>query len=137
MILPVLVFLAAFAGACSSPSGPDRVALDRPFELRVGEAVVVFPDGVRISFQEVRNDSRCPIDVQCVWAGDAEVVLQVETSPEDREEVTLHTDGSSQTTADVLGHRIELRRLMPENKAGVPIDPKAYVATLLVARLER
>jgi hypothetical protein len=65
------------------------------------------------------------------------VVLRAETTLEDREEVSLHTSGSFATSAAVLGHLIELKGLTPGNKAGVPTDPKAYVVTLLVSRLQR
>jgi hypothetical protein len=131
---PVLVLIAALAAACSTPSGPDPVALDHPFDLRVGETAVVFTDGLRITFQEVRNDSRCCIDCYCFWEGDAEVVLQVEMSPADREKVSIRLFTSRH--ADALGHHIEGRDLMPLNRSGVPIDPKTYVVTLLVTRPE-
>lgn len=137
MTVPATLLLVALA-ACSgaSPTAPD-VPLDQPFDLPAGGSVVVTADRLRISFQEVRNDSRCAIDVVCVWEGDAEVVVRVETSPETHEEVVLHTSGRNETAADVLGHRIELKGLQPGNKSTKPTDPKAYVATLVVSRLER
>ncbi len=33
-------------------------------------------DGSRLSYTSLVNDSRCPLDVQCVWAGDAEIALR-------------------------------------------------------------
>ena len=135
LVAPLL--LAVLVAACDSPAEPDEVSLDRVFDLRAGEAAVVAPDGLRITFREVRGDSRCPVDVVCVWEGDAEVLLQVETTPEDREEISLHTSGNFATSAAVLGHLIELKGLQPGNKAGVPTDPRAYVATLFVSRLQR
>lgn len=139
MTLRAYLLFAALSPACSggSPAGPAEVSLDKAFDLRAGETAVVTPDGFRISFQEVGGDSRCAVDVVCVWEGDAEVVLQAGTTLEDRETVTLHTSGSFQTSATLHGHVIELRGLKPGNKAGVPTDPKAYVATLFVSRLPK
>jgi hypothetical protein len=133
----LLVALAACSGG--SPTVPD-VPLDQPFDLRAGGSVVIASDQLRISLQEVRNDSRCAVDVQCVWEGDAEVVLRVEAPPAHHEDVVLHTSGHNgpdAKVADVLGHRFELKDLKPANKSKHPIDPKAYVATLVISRLDR
>lgn len=130
-----LTVLAACSGA--SPAGPANVPLEQPFDLGAGASAVIPADRLRLSFQQVRNDSRCALDVVCVWEGDAEVVLRVETSADDHEEVVLHTSGRNGTSADALGHRIELKGLQPGNKSTKPTDPKAYVATLVVSRLER
>ncbi|MFH1764671.1 MAG: hypothetical protein ABIF09_10810 [Gemmatimonadota bacterium] len=32
---------------------------------------------LRFSFGEVLEDSRCPVDVTCVWAGNAKVVIGI------------------------------------------------------------
>jgi hypothetical protein len=137
MTTSAAVALVALAACSGGPPTAPEVPLDQPFDLRVGGVAVVTADRLRVTFQEVRNDSRCALDVVCVWEGDAEVVLRVETSPEEHEDVVLHTSGRNATTADALGHRIELKGLQPGNKSTKPTDPKAYVATLLVSRLER
>lgn len=35
-------------------------------------------DGLRVTFLEVVSDSRCPMDVMCVWMGEAVVLLEVQ-----------------------------------------------------------
>ncbi|MCH9659725.1 MAG: hypothetical protein K0U54_02315 [Bacteroidetes bacterium] len=46
-------------------------------------------DDLLIEFVEVLEDSRCPKDVQCVWAGQAKVKLSVTESGMDPEFVEL------------------------------------------------
>src|SRR6266404_7236915 len=47
------------------------------FSLPAGKTAGINGSRTRIRFDEVRNDSRCPADVTCVWAGDAQVVLTI------------------------------------------------------------
>ncbi|MDT5293210.1 MAG: hypothetical protein QOJ76_90, partial [Acidobacteriota bacterium] len=51
----------------------------REFKIKVGRQVTLKGDGLRVRFVAVGNDSRCPEGVTCVWAGDAEVMLEVGT----------------------------------------------------------
>src|SRR5688500_20001089 len=64
----LLMLLAACNG---SPTEPDRVRTGRPFDLRVGDSALT-TDDLRVRFDAVRSDSRCPIDAICVRAGEAE-----------------------------------------------------------------
>lgn len=45
--------------------------------LRPGESLAL-PDRTRLYYVGIANDSRCPPQVQCIHAGDAEVRLRVE-----------------------------------------------------------
>lgn len=45
------------------------------FKLGLGKTVT--NNEIKIQFEEVLEDSRCPKDVQCVWAGQAKVKLSV------------------------------------------------------------
>ncbi len=68
-----------------------------------------------LGFFDVPADSRCPSQVQCVWAGDATVTMGLRVG--DRGPtypVTLHTSGAAGPIADtVLGLRIGLVDLSP------------------------
>lgn len=82
--LPSLLLLAAalplsLAACASGPTGATGsaapVADATPFTLRPGESAVL-ADASRLEYVRLVNDSRCPPDRQCVWAGDAIVALQ-------------------------------------------------------------
>jgi hypothetical protein len=133
------LILSAFALACKTDSaaGPEDPAVDKPFDVKVAETAVLPDEDLHIVFQEVRNDSRCAIGVQCIWEGDAEIVLQVQAAREEREEVRVHTSGRFGTSATYRGYSIQVQELAPPNKASLPTDPKSYVVTLVVSRLTR
>ncbi|MFN0181113.1 MAG: hypothetical protein ACKVZ0_20080 [Gemmatimonadales bacterium] len=92
--LATLAILAVTAGcAGSSVTGPnlDVRQLPATVTLEVGETATI--GGVGARFSEVKGDSRCPEDVVCAWAGDAEVVLTVGplTGEGPAQQLSLHT----------------------------------------------
>src|SRR5690606_12852426 len=78
--------LLAMAGCNSVASGSrDAPATGRAasvatiadgstFHMRPGQSVRL-ADGSTLRYERLANDSRCMPDVQCVWAGDAEVAF--------------------------------------------------------------
>jgi hypothetical protein len=66
--------------------------LAEPFTVDLGERVVVGPTEVGVFYAEVVDDSRCPPDVTCVWAGNAQIRLEL-TVEETVTDVLLNTQG--------------------------------------------
>jgi hypothetical protein len=96
---------AALAAASAS------VSLDQPFELRVGRSATVAGEGLTVSFEAVPSDSRCPTNVQCVWAGDA--VVQVVLSKDGKAfGAELHTNLEPKSV-DYLNYNVALVSLAP------------------------
>ena len=59
----------------SVPSGPSPSASgEARLVLKVGQSAALGEE-YQLSFQSVASDSRCPSDVQCVWAGEAALVV--------------------------------------------------------------
>lgn len=87
---PIEVGLAAAlllaTAACSGPVEPAPSAQEASFEragdlhLSIGETKVVPGTSVRVTFVGVAEDSRCPVDVVCVWQGNVEAVLDLEVA---------------------------------------------------------
>lgn len=106
--------------------------LGQPFELHPGDSARL-ADGFEVRFDGVRSDSRCPIDVQCVSAGDAVVAISVTPPGGARVERELHTQlGGTETV--INDYTIKLTALTPSPRSNRPVDPDAYVATLTVSR---
>jgi len=117
----------------SNVAGPTRrAALGQSFELRVGETVTIEEEGLRIGFTGVTNDSRCPIDVVCIRAGDATLRLTLRRVPQPATVVEVKTPGPPEAVYD--GYSIEVRTLLPAPRAATPTDPNSYIATLVVDR---
>ena len=124
-----LGLIAWAAVACSSgPTGPGEGAtLGREFTLRPGESATIESTDLVVSFEKVAEDSRCPADAVCVWAGDAVVVLKVG-------EASLELRSTSAPESVVGTYRVRLERVEPYVYSGRPIPPEAYRAVLRVTR---
>ncbi len=134
--------LIAAAAACSSGTGPavDGTAhtsqsvaqreIGRAFEMKIGETIAV--GDLRLTFQRVNGDSRCPIDAVCVWAGDAEIALRIEQRSQ-AAVAELHTHLQPRKT-EWNGYLIQFVSLAPSLSASSPVDPSQYRAQILVTR---
>jgi hypothetical protein len=119
------------ACACSgSPTQPDRVPAGRPFELRVGDSALT-TDNLRIRFDTVRSDSRCPMDALCVRAGEAVIGVTLSLAGEAAIGRELQTvPDKSQTT--YTRFTITLSSLAPYPRSGHQILLHDYIATFVV-----
>jgi hypothetical protein len=127
--------LAAMSGCAAvqrSPAGPTG-SLDATLTLRPGELTSVPGTGVRLRFDEVLGDSRCPSDVVCVWEGYAELAISVVTGA-GTEGFSLRTQPAASRVVTSGGLTIELLRLDPHPVSDRRIDRSAYRATLRVTR---
>ena len=106
---------ATAAGPAAPPGEEERVVADRelaePIRLRLGHAVRV-GDGLRIAFERVEDDSRCPRAVVCAWAGDAAARFRLD-HPAGQTSATLHTGIDPRATVHA-GWTVRLVRLEPE-----------------------
>ena len=126
-VVPLLLLVAGCSG---SPTQPDRVAPNRPFELGVGGTAVI-AEGLRIRFDEVRSDSRCPMDALCVRAGEAVVAVTLSMPGEAAAASALETvPARSQVTYSRF--TVTLSQLQPYPRSDREIRPGDYVASFTV-----
>lgn len=121
-IIPLAV-LAALGGCTTIVPGPivegpvrqdGRAAIDQP--TRVGELI--------LTPKRVVEDSRCPINVRCVWAG--RVVLETRIDGAGWRE-TVHLElGKPHFTR---GAGVALVGVSPDKMAGEPALPAPYLFT--------
>ena len=135
--LPIVAGLAlGLVTACEEdPTGP---AAGESFTLAPGERATLRPIGTRVRFLRVAEDFRCPLQAECVWAGDGAVLLEIAPPTGDTAEETLHTNESAGPRSVVLD-RYELMLLALDPYPQVPggIDAEDYrVVLVLQERVE-
>ena len=136
-LLPAVALLALL-GACKGTAptvdaSVYGVGTDTVFFLRVGQEVRAPDTVMRIGFGGVGADSRCPVDVMCVWQGDAAVEIGVAFGEGPTVPYVLHT--ALEPRGVELGiYRITLVEVRPVPVSTSRIPPNQYVAGL---RLER
>ena len=123
---------AALVGGCKStpsvPTGPVNAQL----VLAPGQTSEVSGAGIRIRFERVMGDSRCPADVVCIQGGDAIVRIDVIPGSSGAASYDLHTGNMQPIRHGDL--TIALVQLAPYPFSSGPIAPDDYRATLRVTR---
>jgi hypothetical protein len=106
---------------------PDAPSLNNEMTLGVGETG--FVAGVKVTLNSIASDSRCPSDVQCIWAGTvtARVILQSDTDKE-----TVELSLGTPHAFDVS--QVTLLRVSPSARSTERIDTKAYRLTFQVVK---
>lgn len=126
-----MVLGSLLARSCATPTG--EVALERDFELAVGQGVHLAGTSLTISFSGVGQDSRCPATVQCVWAGNAEVRLRL-VSAGAAADVSVNSGIEPHRTTSG-GVVVELVDVIPlPDPGGTPPAPSAYRVRLRASR---
>jgi len=102
--------------ASAAESGPGKTKA-----LRVGETLD-YDDGLSIRFLSVKKDDRCPINAQCVTAGDAEILLRVKVGTSKARVVSLHTDAKPNRHIFAVKY--------PKGMMGIPKSYTVSIASL-------
>lgn len=141
--LALLLTLATAACSANStaPQGPDLQTADpvvvqagETLVLHVGEVGSIAGTTIRIGFAGVLNDSRCPVDVTCVWEGNAEVRLGFAEAGSGTDWRLLDTTGQGRTT-DYGGYRVRIVQLRPSMDTRTELDPADYEVELGIERV--
>jgi len=129
--------LACSAGAQSDPGPNLQVIPPGDVTLQQGQTAEVSlpgggPTALFIKFERVVADSRCPSNVQCVWAGEVSVLLRL--SGEASGDRTLYLPGgtSGAATTDAGRYRIELKAVTPYPVSGAT-QPEPHRVTLAIS----
>ncbi|WP_297835068.1 hypothetical protein [Thermomonas sp.] len=71
------------------------------------------PDGSQLTYMVLVNDSRCPPDVQCIWAGNAEIRVRWTPKNGNGKDFSLNTTpvGGKATSATLGAFEIHLHSL--------------------------
>jgi hypothetical protein len=123
-LAPIALAAALTAGCVTSPV----ISQNGVAEAKLGQTVDFGPANVTVV--KVLEDSRCPVGVQCVWAGRVKVAVRIENR--DGTNVReLTTEAPIQAGA---GGILELRSVRPEKVADRTISNGEYRFTLRYTR---
>ena len=132
-IVAFVIVAVSLVTACrESPTAPSDVPLGEPFELRIGESAVL-PGDLKVTFNRVVFDSRCPIDAVCVAAGEARLALRLSVGSDAPVERDVRVD-STDPEVPFSSYTIRALRLMPYPRSDRAPRPEEFVATFRVTR---
>ncbi|MBL7990157.1 MAG: hypothetical protein JNN25_01850 [Candidatus Kapabacteria bacterium] len=110
-----------------------KTKLQERFTLGVGQMAEIQDESLRVHLDSVPEDSRCPINAVCIWAGNARVRLTLTKGGSQQQQLELNTT-TEPKTAKYLGYSVQLVELTPLPTAGEPTKSGDYRATLLISK---
>ncbi len=128
-----LMSLAACGGRLEL--GPEEAALaDARVTLAPGQSAQFGTGNVlRVTFRQIEADSRCPVDVQCVTAGDAAALFRLERGAFTGG-TTLHTNESPRGIVIDENFAIRLVEVLPQPRSDRSIRSSDYRVVIEVSR---
>lgn len=145
MSLLALMLAAMWLQGCSDGvSGRGdamKLVAGDTISLAFGETVIIESSGLKVGFERVTSESRCPVEVECFWTGMGRISVSLSISDQANAHVTpaIMGGGFDPKLADILsgsalGYRVDLLELSPYPEKPGPIDERVYVATLRISR---
>jgi hypothetical protein len=135
LLFLTLVFGVAQAALAQRPGLAGGGGFTAEVKLNAGQQKTVPRSKVKIKFISVTSDSRCPSDVNCVWAGNAVVKLQVSDG---RETKVIEINSTTGRRGDRIGmYAINLDGLTPKTNSKTKIRAKDYRVTISVNQITR
>jgi hypothetical protein len=111
--------------------------LNREFKIGLNETAILPAENIWVKFTEVTEDSRCPINVQCIWAGRAKIVVTIGKDSQNIGDFVLTSGGGSPELAVqnfAKNYNIKLVDLQPAPISGSQTRKSAYIVTLIVSK---
>ena len=135
-MLPITAFLLLFWTACTDKDTLLTFDLNKSFDIEQGaRATWNEDDSIQLRFDRVAEDSRCPADAECVWAGRAEIEVTVSQQDGTTTKHLILGDptGSDYTETALFGaFKVQLLEVRPTPRANQVIPQSDYAVKLLV-----
>lgn len=137
-----ILIIALLSQACEAPilNGETDIQKKKAQSyFEVGEEFVLNFDSeaknevhdITVRFISV-DEYRCPLDVMCVWAGNAEIELIVIIG-ENYKKVSLNTHDDLVNSFTLKGYKVQLKKLDPYPQSSEDLTPEEkYKATLII-----
>jgi hypothetical protein len=119
-------FLAGSLTITAAQGSSAALSLNKPRSIKGA--------GLSVTFLQLVEDSRCPADVNCIWAGNARIKLRIAKPGQRSQIIELDSNGPA-ASAKAFGHEIRLARLTPERRTGREIRMKDLKALIEIERL--
>ena len=111
-----------------------KAQTNQQVKVLINKQKIVTKDKLTITFVSLIEDSRCPTDTNCIWAGNAKIKIQVGRGKTAAKTFELNTNFDPQTIS-FAGYKIKLVDLDPKPASNIRINRNGYTATLSVSRV--
>lgn len=136
----ILIFI--ISSGCSEtkntitePETSQKYNLDTQIKLAINQNLLIESEGLKVKFLKVTEDSRCPSDVTCIWAGQVGVLVNVSQNGKDLGDINLVL-GPDKELAEkkINGYLIRLVKVDPYPISTKKIEPSDYKITVIISK---
>ena len=127
-----LILTAIYFAGCNSLNTPNQDV--GTIEIGLNELYHSKTYDFSIAFDSVLHDSRCPVDANCFWAGNAQGRFNIIAEGRFHHQIILNTTLPMQQDTTLHGINYKLMSLSPEPNSKAPIDYTQYKAKLLITK---
>lgn len=135
----LLFFISLPFLSCAENNDPNclKPQLGEELSIRINRTATYCIEGFSITFEDVVNESRCPSDVTCIWAGFVQVKLELEANGK-KSTVELASDSlvtgvPSEVVFDLF--TIKLIDVTPYPAVSAKIDTDKFEVILIVDKI--
>lgn len=107
--------------------------LEKELILKLGDKATIDSNGIVIKFLTVSDDSRCPLDVICVWQGKASVIINIQVDGQDYGNYELSTEGN-RNSVTVNQYNFQMKEILPYPTSIEKAKPSDYSIKLFVSK---
>lgn len=142
---PLLIIVNMICG-CSGNSRRDgqrhkneavQARLNTEITLAFSQIASVEDEKILIEFADLTEDSRCPVNVTCVWEGQATVALNISIGGKESSSISLTSRAGHEklAIADIEGYSIRLVKVEPPRTRD-EINFSEYIITVIVSKIQ-
>lgn len=136
IILSIQSTYAQYDNPATSSGSTVYPKLGEEFRLGQDELAFFRSENIWIKFVNVREDSRCPADVLCIWQGRVSIGVNVIKDEQNTGFPLTLGESDSLALQTFDGYYIRLLKVEPYPFATGSIQPSEYAVTLFVTEVE-
>ena len=131
LLLYLMIMLPVLSGCTGSPA-VTKPALGQEFSLAIGQSATIAGEDLTIGFKDVVEDSRCPKNVTCIWAGRVSCIIDVSQAGKTEQTVLTEPGLTGGTVPEEYRNYTFAFRVEPYPEAGKQIAKSDYRLFLTV-----
>lgn len=128
------VLLVSLIACSDSVESVNGLLLGDTVNIKLNETLYLDGENVSLKFDDVLQDSRCPLDVICIWEGNASVAL-ILSENSNKHDIVLNTYRPFGRDTTINNYKITLVDVHPYPMSDNTIDKSKYSVDILLELL--